>query len=136
LRTGIELLAKALYQIPALLGQGEWWVLSDEEARTISTQGEAALSSMDSKRLDKATKFFNSFAPWVALVVTVITVTYIRVQITSMAYAKARGLRGSTPGTGSENPAATGNGGVPGGGAAAGTGPTRDRVAERLGGTE
>lgn len=135
LRTGIELLAKAVYSVPALAQQGDWWYLSNEEAKTIGEQGEAALSTLESKRLQAATKFFNSVAPWVALVITVISVTYIRVQMTGAAYAKARSL-GSPSGPANQNSGPAGNGGVSGSGAAAGAGAAKDRIAERLNGLD
>jgi hypothetical protein len=76
------MLVGGLYQLPVMMGYGDHWSLNPEEAKVISSQLEACLNSLPSRRVDQAVKFITQTAPWVGLTASVFVVTYARIQET------------------------------------------------------
>lgn len=130
LQTGLELLARGIFALPAVLGQGDHWYLDERESAQIADQANAALSSMPVKRIEALTKIVNVWAPWIGLAVTLAVCFIARIQVTRQLYAhRAPGPR--TTDRAAERAAAS-SADVPGNGAAPGAGATKNRVADFL----
>ena len=131
LETGLELLARGLFALPAILGQGEHWYLTEGESRQIGIQANAAVTSLPSRKVEALTKVVNQWAPWLGLATTLAVCLIARVQHTRMLYVQtaARGPRAPGPAADGAPPS---GGNVPGNGAATGTGAAKNRVADVL----
>ena len=130
LQTGLELLARGLFAIPGVLGQGDHWYLDEKESAQIADQANAALTSLPVKQVEKLTKIVNVWAPWIGLTVTLAVCLIARIQYTRTLYAsRAPGVR--SPDRPTDSPAAY-RSDVPGNGAAPGAGAAKNRVADFL----
>jgi hypothetical protein len=123
-------LARGLFAIPGVLGQGDHWYLDEKESAQIADQANAALISLPVKKVEALTKIVNVWAPWIGLTVTLAVCLIARIQYTRTLYAtRAPGVR--TPDRPANAPPA-GGADVPGNGAAPGTGAAKNRVADFL----
>jgi len=123
-------LARGIFAIPGVLGQGDHWYLDEKESAQIADQANAALTSLPVKKVEQLTKIVNVWAPWIGLAVTLAVCFIARIQYTRSLYAsRAPGVRAPDR---AQDPAPTDSRGVPGNGAAPGTGAAKNRVADFL----
>lgn len=134
LTTGLELCARGLFALPALLGQGDHWYLTEPESKAIAEQANAALTSLPVKRLEQLTKLSSIWAPWIGLTVTLGVCAISRIQYTQTL--RGNHVRTRAPGVRAPDApshgAATDGGAPAGNGAAPGAGAAKNRVADYL----
>lgn len=90
-RRGIEIVWSAIYQIPLMMGYGEWWALSPVETKMLAESTENVLKSVPFAQRKFIMEAMQKYVPLTAFASTLAVITVPRFMATQTALAAQKG---------------------------------------------